>query len=375
MSIFSPLSPPQTAERLSTRVGISGLGTCLPPLRLSQEESLAFILSHFNVKEPTKVLYKRVFQNKAVRHRHFALEKIEEVLETDHDKINARFEKWAADLSSTALQRAARDAGVPLPEIDFVAVTTCTGYICPGISAHLVERCGLRSDMRAVDIVGMGCGAAIPALEQAHNFLRANPGATAAVVSTEICSAAMYSDDAPDLVISNALFSDGSAAVILRPGGHDSSGPGTNRKNFPHILGFESLTIPEWRDTLRFRTERGYLRNVLGKEVPEQAAQSMERLTKQLLEKHDMKSSNLQHWIFHAGGEKILDAIENRLELSPDKLAASRNVLRDHGNMSSPTVLFALKEQLALHPPEPGERALMASFGAGFSVHGMIMEF
>jgi alkylresorcinol/alkylpyrone synthase len=341
-------------------------------LRVSQRESLQFVLKKFSVKESTKVLYEKLFKNPSIQTRHFALDKLEEVLETNCDKINARFEKWSARLGAEALDRALKNAGLGSSDLDFLAVTTCTGYICPGISSHLTERLGLRPDVRSADIVGMGCGAAVPALEQAHNFLNANPGAIAAVVGVEICSAAMYSDDAADLAISNAIFGDGAAAAVL---GTRDKEPSGEAAAFPQLLDFSSVIIPEWRDTLRFKTQNGYLRNVLGKDVPRQAAEALERLVFQILSPHGLSAEDIGHWIVHSGGEKILNAIEEKLRLPPDALRSSRNVLRDYGNISSPTVLFVLAEEMRRNPPRPGRWGLIASFGAGFSAHAALVRF
>lgn len=365
------VSPPPPL-RDSINVGLVSLGTALPPFRMTQKEALDFILSRFRVREGTKALYRRVFDNESVETRHFAMGDPAEVLETDHDKVLARFEKAATELSAQALRRALDGAGISPREVDFLAVTTCTGYLCPGLSAYVIEAAGLRPDVRGADLVGMGCGAAIPALERAHDFLQAHPGATAAVVCTEICSAAMFSDDAADLVISNAIFADGSAAAVLRgrPAGGDGDGAAA-----PRLRGFASLVVPEWRDSLRFRTDGGHLRNVLAREVPDQVGQALRRLVPPLLESRGLSPDRIGHWILHAGGEKILAAVQDALDLPPAALDASRQVLKRCGNMSSPTVLFVLQERLSARPPRPGEWGVLASFGAGFSAYAALLEF
>src|SRR5207247_3688008 len=128
----------------------------------------------------------------------------------------------------------------------------------PGLSTRLIEACHLRKDLRCLDVVGMGCGSAIPSIEQAHNFLSVHPHKIAASVSTEICSAAIYSGDSPDLVISNAIFADGSAAVVLR----NSSNAGV-----ASLPSFASHAYPDWKQALRFKSETGRLRNVISKYV------------------------------------------------------------------------------------------------------------
>lgn len=338
---------------------VMGLGTSVPRLSLTQSEILDFILKNFKIKESTQSLYKRTLQNKSIHTRHFALEKLSDVLDQDHDRINARFEKEAVQLSAQALTNALQSAGLGPQQVDYLAATTCTGYICPGLAAHLIGKLKMRADTHYADLVGMGCAAAIPALEQASHFLKANPGAIAAVVSTEICSAAMFSNDDIDIVISNSIFSDGSAAAILKD----------------PLPSFASWVVPEWKDTLRFKTERGFLKNVLGKEVPQQAAAAVKKLVANILEGNELLPADIQHWMIHPGGEKILQEIEKSLGLTKNQTQASWNVLREHGNMSSASILFVLNKEMEIYPPRPGERGILCSFGAGFSAHAALVEF
>jgi alkylresorcinol/alkylpyrone synthase len=348
---------------------VRSVGTALPALRVTQREVLEFILARYPLRDATKALYRRVLANPSVQTRHFALDDLQEVLDTDHEKVRARFERRAVELSARSLKDALAAAGAAPRDLDALWVTTCTGSLCPGLSAYVVEAAGLRTDVHAADLAGMGCGAALPALREAWHFTRANPGALAAVVSTELSSCAMFSDDAADLVVSNALFADGSAAAVV------GSGRGAPASAAPRLKDFASLLVPEWRDDLRFRTDGGRLRNVLSKDVPRQAGEALQKVTARLLAEHGLARRDVSHWVLHAGGEKVLDAAAAALELAPARLDASRRVLRDCGNMSSPTVLFVLKDLLAAESPRAGELGIMASFGAGFSAYAALLEF
>jgi predicted naringenin-chalcone synthase len=348
----------------AVEVAVRAVGVALPSYRVSQEEALDFFLTHYSLREGTRELFRRVFRGGSIRERRFALQTPEELLHEDLDQTHHRFQKSATDLASRALTEALAKAGASPRDLDFLAVTTCTGSLCPGLSSYVAETVGLRPDVRRADLVGMGCGAALPAMEAASDFLRASGKGLAAVVSSEICSAAILVDDAADLVISNALFADGAAAAILGTG----SSPGC-----PRIVRFTSLHYPAWREGLRFRLQGGRLRNVLSKEVPARSAQALQELLPPLLGPSGLGQGDVAHWILHAGGDKILDAAETSLHLPATALTAARRVLRDFGNMSSPTVLFVLKEILASSPvPGPG---VLASFGAGFSAHGALLEF
>ena len=355
-------------------VHLQGWGTAVPAFAVSQANALAFILANFDIRPATQNLYRRTLSNPVIEKRHFAVESLADVLDTDRDRINQRFERESAALATRSLLAALAAADCRGSDIDFLVSTTCTGYLCPGISAHLVESCGLRRDVRLVDAVGMGCGAALPALQQARDAALAHPGAVTAVVCTEICSAAMFSNDAADIVISNTIFADGSAAAILRaPVGSASNGRSDGVA--PRLLDFESLMVPEWRESLRFRTRDGYLMNVLGKDVPRQAAEALRLVVERLLARNGRSAPDVDHWVLHAGGDAVLNAAEETLSLPPHALRSGRAVLRNFGNMSSPTVLFVLDEEMRSNLPAPGAVGVLASFGAGFSVHAVLVEF
>jgi alkylresorcinol/alkylpyrone synthase len=141
------------------------------------------------------------------------------------------------------------------------------------------------------------------------------------------------------------------------------------------LRGFESLLVPEWRDGLRFRTERGYLRNVLSRDVPVRAGEACRTIADRLLARHSLRRSEIDHWVIHPGGKAVLDAVQQALELPPTALATARSVMRRCGNMSSPSVLFVLDETHRERHPREGERAVLASFGAGFAAHAALLEY
>jgi alkylresorcinol/alkylpyrone synthase len=342
---------------------ITGIGTAVPPLEVSQRDALSFYLKNFPLKPATRVLAERVFRHPSVQTRRFAVDALEDILAQDLNRTQARFQRAASALAGEALKNALRAAGLTPDKLDFLAAATCTGYLCPGIASYAAEAVGLRSDILYMDMAGMGCAAALPALQAARGHLAAHPGDTAAVICVEIGSAAFYSDDDMGLVVSNAIFADGAAAAVLK-----DDGPG------PRILDAASFHAPQWREEIRFRTDNGRLRNVLLPTVPARSAEAMERLGERLLSPRGLKSGDIPHWALHPGGAKVLDAIAEKLPLSAEKLDPARGVLRQFGNMSSPSCLFVLKEVLKT-PPRPGDLGVLAAFGAGFSAHAALLEF
>jgi alkylresorcinol/alkylpyrone synthase len=216
----------------------------------------------------------------------------------------------------------------------------------------VAELLGLRPNAFLQDLVGLGCGAAIPSLRAAGAILAAQPDATVACIAVEICSAAFYLDDDPGVIISACLFSDGAAATIWRA----TPGPTGLR-----CFGFDTVHQPQNRDMLRFEQRDGKLRNLLDRTVPQLAADAVGHLWQ------SRGPRPVARVVTHPGGRDVLDALEP--VLAPHSLAASRTVLRDCGNMSSPSVLFALEETLRTAVPGPADDFWLVSFGAGFSAH------
>ncbi|MFN0118185.1 MAG: type III polyketide synthase [Elusimicrobiota bacterium] len=342
---------------------VSSVGTAVPDFSVSQSETLDFILKEFKIKESTKKLYKKVFSSPSIEKRHFAINSLSELLNRDLDQVHLKFKKEIKYLSEKSLNQALSKINLNSRDLGFIATTTCTGYLCPGISSYLIESLNLKNDILTADLVGMGCGAALPALQQATHFLKANPTSYAAIVCTEICSAALYSSDDPDIVISNALFADGSAAAILS----------THLNPKIELLDYANITFPQWRETLQFKTESGFLKNVLGKNVPTQSAEALLILLKQLLDKNQLERNDIEHWILHAGGKKVIETIQQKFSLSNEQVNSTLTILKNYGNLSSPSVLFSLNEFMEKKTSQSGF-GVLSSFGAGFSAYGALIK-
>ncbi len=284
--------------------------------------------------------------------RHFAVPDIDHVFDLTPDQLNAAFRTEGRRLASAALTAALDRAGVRPAELDALLICTCTGYLCPGLTSYVAEQLGLRPNVFLQDLVGLGCGAAIPTLRAASHVLAAQPGATVACVAVEICSAAFYLDDDPGVIISACLFSDGAAATIFR----STARPGALR-----CFDFNTLHLPADRDKLRFETRDGKLRNLLDRSVPELAAAAVGRLW------NEKGPRPVTRVVAHPGGRDVLEALAP--VVAPHSLEASARVLRDCGNMSSPSVLFALEETLKSATPDAEGDFWLVSFGAGFSAH------
>ncbi|RYD18300.1 MAG: stilbene synthase, partial [Verrucomicrobiaceae bacterium] len=199
------------------------------------------------------------------------------------------------------------------------------------------------------DLVGLGCGAAIPAMRAAQGFLAANPKAIVATVAVEVCSTAFFADDDPGVLISLCLFGDGAATAIWAGEGTDGDWQAGH---------FTTTHRPEEREKIRFVNSGGKLKNQLHRAVPGLAAGAVADL-------YALRQGEPDQVLAHSGGRDVVEALEGVL---PFQLTETREVLRDHGNMSSPSVLFALERRLAADHPDD-RRLWLTAFGAGFAAH------
>ena len=339
---------------------LHGLATANPLRSCTQAECLALARSAYDTlpgfdRRARLMLSSILRSDSGVETRQFAVRDIARLFQLDADELNGEFRATAPALAAAALEPAMRQAGVEPEELDALVVCTCTGYLCPGVSSYVAEALGLRPDIWLHDLAGLGCGAAIPGLRTVAAILAGDPGATVACVAVEVCSAAFYLDNDPGVIISACLFGDGAAATIWR------AAPGDRALR---CHGFDTVHDPASRDRIRFEQRNGKLRNLLHPSVPDLAAGAVASLHRRDALRTGTPPARV---IAHAGGKHVLAALEK--VLPGQDLAASRIILRRHGNMSSPSVLFALQEALRHDAPSPGRDWWLTSFGAGFSAH------
>jgi predicted naringenin-chalcone synthase len=347
-------------------VRIVGLGTANPPLKVSQEESYEAYVQSVPLSRRAKALLYRVFvANRSIGWRYFGMDSLADALENSQDELIARYRRFAVQISVEAARKALDQASIEPQDIDGLVINSCTGYLCPGLTSFVAEALGLRADIWPFDLQGMGCGGALPNLQTAYGFLQAHPESLVLAIAVEICSGTLFFDESPDVLISNAIFGDGAAAAVL-----------TNRPGNNGILlkGFSAGLYPQDRDYLYFRTEQSKLRNVLSIDVPAVGARRGKEVIDRLLADAGLSYGDVRHWIVHPGGQKVLDAFQDALELPDEALAASRAVLYNYGNMSSASVLFVLEEAMRSARPQPGDLGVLCSFGAGFGAYAALVS-
>lgn len=251
----------------------------------------------------------------------------------------ARMDRYADEASKLAIDAATEameSAGCEAAEITHLVVATCTGFQAPGVDIDLIEKLGLAADTQRVVVGFMGCHAAINALRAARGFVAADPHAVVLVVCVELCSLHYQYGWDPDRIVSNAIFADGAAATIV--------GAAEQRKPGMRVVATGSTLVPGTRDAMSWRVGDHGFKMTLSSEVPAIVQRELPGAMHGWLAQQGCSVSDITEWVVHPGGPRVLAAVEESLELGGDDLALSYAVLAQHGNMSSATMLFIMKE-------------------------------
>ena len=340
------------------------MAVATPPYRLYQSKAVEILERYYSEKlsRRNREIMRKVFAHPSIRCRYLAIEDPESLISEEPDARIARFTRWAVKLSSEAILRALEKVGLTVNDVGALVVNTCTGYICPGISTYIMEELGLPRETRMYDLVGSGCGGAIPNLQVCEDILRQNRDYVVVSVSVEICSATFQMDNDADLIVSNAIFGDGASAVVL-----------WNRPQGLGLVASMSTYATEYRDAVRFIHKNGQLHNHLSLSLPHIASKAVARVIEKLLEPISLKVEDVKHWALHPGGEKIINAVRDATGLTEKQVQASRAILADYGNMSSPSVWFVLQRILKSDITQ-GDWFMLVAFGAGLSAHAFLLR-
>ena len=369
------------ARSSSPRVGMIGIGTAVPQ-SVSQSHITEMAERLSCDTEAKQAWLRRVFSRTGVNARGSVLEHANAIDPTqtlhgfyrdrrdpnDHGPGTAeRMARYAAEapaLGMIAATHALNDATASSSEITHLITVSCTGFYAPGIDVAMIRGLSLRPDVRRLHIGFMGCHAAFNAIEAARSIATAEAGAVVLVVCVELCSLHYAYGWTPDKVVANSLFADGSAAVVIRSLKHDD-------REVWKIHGTASRLLPDSLDAMTWRIGDNGFEMTLSPEVPAMVGQSVRGWCGEWLGSHGKSLQDVRHWAVHPGGPKVLTAVETALQLPPDSLEASRQILADHGNMSSTTILFILQQMTSTYPK--GFCAALG-FGPGLMMEGMLLE-
>jgi predicted naringenin-chalcone synthase len=344
-----------------TTPAITGLGIALPPATSQQEIWDGCFSRHYT--GPRRELARRIFANSGVHTRHAAVSPLlEDVSEWSTERRMRRYQAEVMPLGKAAIGRALDDAGIAAGDLGLFAVCSCTGYATPGPDILLSRDMGMSPSVQRLFVGHMGCYAALPGLGAVSDFVAAR-GRPALLLCAELTSLHLQppgSRTEIQQIVSHALFSDAAAAVVV------TDSPGYAVREVAAVTDTSTADHMTWEIG-----DQGF-RMGLSPRVPAVLATHVRSLVEQVLARHGRTIADVDGWAVHPGGPKILDVVQEQLDLPAAALAESRSVLAAHGNCSSPTVLMVLAE--LRRRPIPPASTVMLAFGPGLTLYVTLLE-
>jgi len=353
-----------------SRIGaptIAGTGVAFGPYRYDQE-AVARELTKVNGPE-----FMRFAQTSGVSHRNLAIPLHRYPTMSGFTEANDAYVEVATELGAQALSSALAAADLRPDEVDAIVMVSSTGVAVPTIDARVATKVGLRPDVKRIPLFGLGCVAGAAGMARVHDYLRGFPGHVAALVSVELCSLTLQHDDTSiPALIGVCLFGDGAASVIATGANHARHVPTVG--SGPALLATRSRLIPDTVDVMGWNVSSSGFGLVLSKDVPKMADLYLRDEVERFLADHGLSADDISTWICHPGGPRVIDAIGNAIGMPSEALAHSWDSMREHGNISSASVLDVLGRTLAA-PPSRGSLGVMLAMGPGFSFELLLLSW
>ena len=348
-------------------VKIKAVAKELPKYSRTTEEILPFLEAWLFGKEERFIRkVTKIFEGAMVDKRYSIMDPIEVFTKTSFEERNNIYVREVIELGKKVLDKALKKANWNPETLDYIITVSCTGIMIPSLDAYLINSLKLRQDIVRLPVTEMGCAAGISGMIYAKNFLQANPGKRAAVIAVESPTATFQLDDySMANIVSAAIFGDGAACVLLSSHEEDEG---------PKIVAEDMYHFYDAIHMMGFKLMNSGLQMVLDIEVPDTIASHFPDIIHPFLEKNNLKIEDIDHLIFHPGGKKIVQTVEDLFSNLGKNIDDTKEVLRLYGNMSSATVLYVL-ERIMDNKPKQGEKGLLLSFGPGFSAQRILIEF
>ncbi len=309
---------------------------------------------------------KKIFENANVDKRYSIMDPIEVFTKTSFEERNQIYIREVIKLGEKVLTSALEKANWQPTDLDYIITVSCTGIMIPSLDAYLINKLGLKQDIIRLPVTEMGCVAGISGMIYAKQFLQANPNKKAAVIAVESPTATFQLNDfSMANIVSAAIFGDGAACVLLSSY-ENEEGPSIIDESMYHFYDNEHM--------MGFDVTNSGLKMVLDIEVPDTIANHFPLFIHPFLERNGLTINDIDHLIFHPGGKKIVQTVEDLFAESGKNIDDTKEVLRLYGNMSSATVLYVL-ERFMDKKPKKGEKGLLLSFGPGFTAQRILIEF
>jgi 3,5-dihydroxyphenylacetyl-CoA synthase len=345
---------------------IVSIGTANPPDTYTQQE----LVDLFQCDDPKLTQF---FTNSHIKKRHLVLPKPGPdgaVPVENGTSLLAKHKEYSLLVGSQAIATCLEGRGMTPSDVDFLVTVTTTGMLCPSLSALMAAHIGMRRDVQRIDIVGMGCNAGMNGLFSAARFAEANPGKNVMLLSCEICSAGYVFDMTIRTAVVNSLFGDASAAILLR------ADPETTWRDGARILDFESYLVHEAAQDMRFDfEEEGLWSFYLHRDIPYKIGAAIEEPINALLGRAGLKRRDVDHWLVHSGGKKVIDSVKYNLKLTDWDVRHTKHILRNYGNISSSAFLFSYLELLREGVVREGDLGVAIAMGPGVSLETGLIQW
>jgi len=348
-------------------VKIITVSTQLPEFSRKTEDIIPYIDFWLNGEDERFIRKaKKIFEGAMVDERYSIMSPEQVFSNMSFEDRNQLYSHAAIDLGQKVLEKALAQAQWIPKDLDFIITVSCTGIMIPSLDAFLINLLGLKQDIVRLPVTEMGCVGGISGLIYAKNFLKAHPNKKAAVITFESPTATFQWDDhSMANIVSAAIFGDGAACALLSSCVEDI-GPEIVAESMYHFYNQEHM--------MGFKLVNSGLKMVLDVEVPETISDHFPHFIHPFLEENQCKIEDLNHLIFHPGGKKIVNTVEEIFLKLGKNIHYTKEVLRSYGNMSSATVLFVLKKTME-QEIKTGEKGLMLSFGPGFTAQRILLSW
>ena len=364
MEMGIPL-PVDYSDNMSVK--IITVAKALPEYSRTTKEILPFLDAWLSGQEDRfRRKVKKVFENAMVDQRYSIMAPEEVFGKASFEERNDLYIREGIKLGSACLRDALAKVNWKPEDLDYLITVSCTGIMIPSLDAYLINALNLRQDIVRLPVTEMGCAAGISGIIYAKNFLKANPGKRAAVLAVESPTATLQLNDfSMANMVSAAIFGDGAACVLLSADENDLG---------PEIIGEEMYHFYNSEQLMGFHLSNTGLKMVLDVDVPENIAAHFPEIIHPFLKKHHLLLEDIDHLIFHPGGKKIIQVVEELFGNAGKNILDTKEILRQYGNMSSATVLYVL-ERFMDKQPKKGDLGLMLSFGPGFSAQRILLKW
>jgi alkylresorcinol/alkylpyrone synthase len=348
---------------------VTSVATALPANYVDQQTLTSALREFWADKCGNLELFDRLHKATKVSGRYLALPMSEYPELTSFARSNSAWMRVAPDLGAQAARRALSDARLDHGEIDHFIFVTGTGIATPSIDTRIMGALGMRADAKRTPIFGLGCAGGAAGIAHAADYLRAFPNERVMLVAVELCSLTLQHGDLSIAnLIASGLFGDGAAAVIL-------SGGACEGNTGPRVIASRSFLYPRTEYAMGWEITDSGFKIVMSPEIPNLVRLHLRRNVDSFLAEHQLGRSQIQQWIAHTGGPKVLRSMEEALELPPGALKRSWDSLDRAGNLSSASVLFVLADLLQARAAQPGDYGMMLALGPGFCAELVLLRW